>query len=142
MDFELLEDELENAKIDLKPLKRFEVVIFDTNPRLKFYRGPYIDVAVITRERNREKNKETWWDLLGKAPEKYYISIFELLPLPKQISIADDFAAVYGSRLDLSEYFYFYRKLWKDVEPRYKANQFKSVKEKIAALANAAKLLS
>lgn len=135
---------LKKIKTDLKPLQKFgDVVIFgsyatgDATPRSD------IDAAVVTGKRDREKNKEIWWDLLGKAnPAKYDIKVFELLPLPVQMSIIENYVVVYGNRLDLSEYFYFYRKLWKDVEPRYKENQFKSVKEKIKALANAAKMLS
>ncbi|MGQ9723169.1 MAG: hypothetical protein ACUVXA_17840, partial [Candidatus Jordarchaeum sp.] len=31
--------------------------------------------------------------------------------------------------LEISEYFYYYRRLWKDVEHRYRENQFTSYKE-------------
>ena len=44
------------------------------------------------------------------------------------------YKVVEGNPLDLSEYFYYYRKLWKDVEPRYKANQYRSLAEKMAGI--------
>ena len=46
--------------------------------------------------------------------------------------------------LELSEYFYHYRKLWKDVKQRFEENQFSGVDEKIAILkrAKARKLIS
>jgi hypothetical protein len=39
------------------------------------------------------------------------------------------YTVVFGDPLEISEYFYYYRKLWKDVEKRYLENQFTSYKE-------------
>ncbi|MFO7967269.1 MAG: hypothetical protein R6U44_06695 [Archaeoglobaceae archaeon] len=38
--------------------------------------------------------------------------------------------ADYGNKVDLSEYFYFYRKLWKDMKHRIIDNQFKDIEER------------
>ncbi|MEM2985143.1 MAG: hypothetical protein QXL24_07970, partial [Candidatus Jordarchaeaceae archaeon] len=40
-----------------------------------------------------------------------------------------NYVVVFGDPLEISEYFYYYRRLWKDVEQRYKDNQFTSYKE-------------
>ncbi|MFW6194805.1 MAG: hypothetical protein ACOC5L_04725 [Halobacteriota archaeon] len=34
-------------------------------------------------------------------------------------------------QLELSEYFYFFRKLWKDIEPRIVKNEFKDFEERM-----------
>jgi len=54
------------------------------------------------------------------------------LPLYIQIDIIKNHKVVYGNELELSEYFYQFRKLWKDMEYRIKENQFSTVREKIA----------
>ena len=55
------------------------------------------------------------------------------LPLYIQINIIKNFNCnvLYGDVLELSEYFYNFRKLWKDMEHRIKENTFSSVREKI-----------
>lgn len=133
---------LQKVKVDLKPLKELgDVVIFGSYATGHATQRSDIDVAIITHSRDRESNKELWWQALGKTnPAKYDVKVFELLPLPVQMSVIENYVVVFGNRLDLSEYFYFYRKLWRDVEPRYLANQFKSVKEKKKALANVCSL--
>lgn len=53
----------------------------------------------------------------------YDVKIFELLPLRIKMSIIKDHIVVYGNELELSEYFYHYRKLWMDSKHRI-INQF------------------
>ncbi len=48
-----------------------------------------------------------------------------------QIEIIKNHRMIYDDKLELSEYFYRFRKLWKDMEHRVKENQFKSIKEKV-----------
>ena len=51
--------------------------------------------------------------------EKYDIKVFELLPLYLKMEIIRDHEIIFTrNRLDLYEYFYFYRKIWKDQEYR------------------------
>ena len=38
---------------------------------------------------------------------------------------------IYGNELDLSEYFYFFRKLWRDMERRIRENEFKDFEERM-----------
>lgn len=93
-----------------------------------------IDVAVITRVKDNSENMKIWWKLLGKAPSIYDIRIFELLPLYIKMEVIENHIVIFGDEIELSEYFYFYRKLWKDQQHRIKENQFKNIKEKIKAL--------
>ena len=69
-------------------------------------------------------------EVLRKLGGKYDVKIFEELPLYVQIDIIRNHVVVYGDELELSEYFYRFRKLWKDMEHRIRENQFESVREK------------
>ncbi len=89
-----------------------------------------IDIAIITREKDRNKAMEVWRRLLGNAPFNYDIKIFELLPLHIKASLLQNYKVVFGNTLDISEYFYYFRKLWNDMKYRFNENQFKSVEEK------------
>jgi len=51
--------------------------------------------------------------------EKYDVKVFELLPLYLKMEIIKEHEIIFTrNRLDLYEYFYFYRKIWKDQEYR------------------------
>ncbi|WP_297089992.1 nucleotidyltransferase domain-containing protein [Thermococcus sp.] len=73
----------------------------------------------------------TYERVLEKLGGKYDVKVFEELPLYVQIEVIRNHRVVYGDELELSEYFYRFRKLWKDMEHRVKENQFKSVREKV-----------
>ena len=73
----------------------------------------------------------TYERVLEKLGGKYDVKVFEELPLYIQIEVIRSHRVIYGDELELSEYFYRFRKLWKDMEHRVKENQFKSVREKV-----------
>ncbi|MGV9171064.1 MAG: nucleotidyltransferase domain-containing protein [Promethearchaeia archaeon] len=95
-----------------------------------------IDVAVITKVKDKEKNIEIWNSLLGKANLRYDIRIFELFPLYIKIDIINNHKTLFGDPLKISEYFYQYRKKWKDMLPRIQRNQFDSIEEKLSLMKN------
>ncbi|TXT64212.1 MAG: hypothetical protein BAJALOKI3v1_240026 [Promethearchaeota archaeon] len=68
---------------------------------------------------------------LKKAPPKYDIHLFELFPLYIKIDIIQNYETLFGGALDISEYFYQYRKIWRDTLPRIKDNQFDSIKKNL-----------
>ncbi|ASJ12509.1 nucleotidyltransferase domain-containing protein [Thermococcus thioreducens] len=70
-------------------------------------------------------------EVLQKLGGKYDIKVFEELPLYLQIEVIRNHKVIYGDEIELSEYFYRFRKLWKDMEHRIKENRFESVREKI-----------
>lgn len=72
----------------------------------------------------------TYERVLEKLGGKYDVKVFEELPLYVQIEIIKNHRVIHGDELELSEYFYRFRKLWRDMEHRIKENRFKSVKEK------------
>ncbi len=121
-------------KNDLSFLNDYEVVLFGSYASGKADIRSDIDIAIITREKDRKKAVKLWKKLLGKASYNYDIKIFELLPLQIKASLIQNYKVVFGNRLDISEYFYDFRKRWNDVKYRFKENQFKSAKEKIMVL--------
>ncbi len=125
---------LQEIKTDLYFVKNYEVVVFGSYASKKADKRSDIDIAVITRENSKNKCIEIWWELVGKAPDVYDIKIFELLPLPIKASVIQRYEVVFGNRLDISEYFYNYRKLWNDTKHRLEENRFRSIKEKIMLL--------
>lgn len=90
-----------------------------------------IDVAVITKLNNRQENLKIWSNLLAKTPANYDLRIFELMPLYLQIEIIESYEVLFGDHLEISEYFYQYWKIWKDMIHRYESNQFRDINEKI-----------
>lgn len=78
-----------------------------------------IDICVIAPN---AKNKERLANkIAGMLPKNYDVCLFELLPLYMKIEIIKNHIILYTKdKLELYEYFYHYRKLWKDQEHRQK----------------------
>lgn len=91
-------------------------------------------MGIITGISDPDKNKEIYFNLLGKAAEQYDLKVFELLPLDVKATVLDNYLVLFGDALEISEYFYHFRKLWDDTQHRYYANQFASVEEKLEAI--------
>ncbi|MFX0126368.1 MAG: nucleotidyltransferase domain-containing protein [Candidatus Hodarchaeota archaeon] len=129
-------------KNDLKSLKEYELVLYGSYLDENFiqYRSD-IDIAVITRSKIHQTNINLWRDLLGKIPSQYDVKIFELLPLFVQIRIINSYRIIFGNSLKISEYFYKFRKLWKDMIFRFESNQFKGIEEKINGIERRKRLI-
>jgi predicted nucleotidyltransferase len=91
-------------KIDLSFVKDYEVVVFGSYAGRRADKRSDIDIAVITREKDRDKCMKIWMEVMGKAPKTYDIKIFELLPLHIKASLINNYVTVFGNRLDISEY--------------------------------------
>lgn len=123
------------VRSDLDALSRFDVVLYGSVLTDRFTDRSDVDVAVVTREPDRDRNRSAWRSALGAAPDRYDVRVFELLPLPVQHDIAEHHRVVFGDAVDLSYYFYNRtRRAWKDVEPRIRANRFDSVRERMVRL--------
>lgn len=88
---------------DLSFAKDYEIIIFGSYASKTADKRSDIDIAIITREHDRQKCIEIW-------------------------------RGTFGNRLDISEYFYGYRKLWNDVKHRIETNRFSSMREKLIVL--------
>lgn len=129
---------LSKIEKDLAYLKNFWTVLFGSYVSNDWIPGRSdIDVAIITRTKDRQKNLEIWSSMLEKQHHHDYdLRIFELMPLYLQIEIIKNYKVLFGDPLEISEYFYHYRKLWKDMEYHYESNQFKSLEEKLKLMEN------
>jgi len=125
---------IEDIKGDLSFAKDYEIIIFGSYAGKTAEKRSDIDIAIITREHDRQKCIEIWKETFGSTPDIYDIKIFELLPLRIKVSAMRKFDVVFGNRLDISEYFYGYRKLWNDVKHRIETNRFSSMREKLIVL--------
>ncbi len=124
---------IDEIKGELKPLEDYDVVVFGSYLKVQHHRSD-IDIAVVTKEKDKERNLRIWNRLIGTVPGYYDLRIFELLPLHIQGQIIENYRVVYGNSPEISMYFYHYRKLWDDIKRRYYENQYKSVKEKLEAV--------
>jgi len=128
-------DKLRKIKENLKLLEeKYDVVIYGSYVEGGTRPDSDIDVAVLSYETNREKNIKLQKDLLGKFSLKYDIRIFELLPIYIQISIVQNYWVIFGVPLEISEYFYYFRKKWDDCKHRILSNQFSSYHERLSLI--------
>ncbi len=122
----------DRIRVDLKSLANYEVVIFGSYVEGGFREGSDIDVAVITRRRDCEELIRFQKELIGKFPPMYDVRVFELLPLRIKASIIENYRVLFGDPLEISEYFYFWRKMWNDVKHRVEYHE--TIREKIRAI--------
>ena len=128
-------DKLRTIKEKLKLLEeKYDVIIYGSYVEGGTRPSSDIDVAVLSYETNKEKNIKLQKELLGKFPLKYDIRIFELLPIYIQISIVQNYRVIFGVPLEISEYFYYFRKKWDDCKHRILSNQFSSYHERLSLI--------
>jgi len=125
---------LEKIREELGFLRDFEVIVYGSRVTGEFREGSDVDVAVITRIKDHDKNLELLKGFIGKGKPVYEIRIFELLPLKLKAAAMSDYLVLYGEGPEISEYFYYYWKQWDDQKHRVLDGYHKSYKEKIAAM--------
>lgn len=85
-----------------------------------------IDICLVS-----PKNRRILLKVFEKLGDKYDVKIFEKLPLNIKMDIIKNHKTIFGNEIELSYYFYNFRKEWRDVEHRIKKNRFKNTKEMI-----------
>ncbi len=130
---------LDQVRRDLRFLSSYEVVLYGSYVTREYVRESDIDVAVITRERDRNRNFRIQLDIWGKVPSPIYdVRVFELLPIRVKASVISKYVVLFGSEPDISEYFYRWRKIWEDVRRRMEPM---TVEEKIKAMKRRKRIL-
>ena len=122
---------IQQIKGELNFLKNKWVIVFGS--WLSDYYMPDrsdIDVAILSKNLNREYNLQFWADIIGNAPSNYDLRIFEILPLTLQMNIITNYQVIYGDALEISEYLYYYRKIWSYARFRIEENKIKTISEK------------
>ena len=126
----------------LLPLNhRFEVILFGSIVENTMRPTSDIDIAVLSRKRDKEANIQLLRDLLGQFPLKFDIRVFELFPIDIQISIIQNYKVIFGDPLEISEYFYEIRKKWDDCKHRILSNLFSSYHERLVLIKQSSKNL-
>ncbi|MHA1490257.1 MAG: nucleotidyltransferase domain-containing protein [Promethearchaeota archaeon] len=119
----------------LDPLKeKYEIILFGSSVEGGMRPTSDIDVAILTRNKNKAENIQLQKDILGVYPQKFDIRIFELFPIYIQISIIENYKVIFGDPLEISEYFYYFRKKWDDCKHRILSNQFSSYRERLSLM--------
>ncbi len=113
-DFEFIKDEVEG------------VLLFGSAAKGELTTRSDIDIALV-----RPSTRRVLFSVFERVGGKYDIKIFEDLPLHIKMDIINNHQVIIGNEVELSYYFYRYRKEWKDMEHRILSNQFKSVREMI-----------
>ena len=125
----------EEVRSVLMPLKKeHDVVLFGSAVEGGMRSTSDIDIAVLSRNQSNEKNLTLQGELLGKFPLKFDVRVFELFPIYIQISIIQHYEVIFGDPLEISEYFYEFRKKWDDCKYRILSNQFSSYKERLSLM--------
>ena len=128
-------DKIKEIQKELEDLHQYQVVIYGSYLSKDYISGRSdIDIAIITQNKEKDSNVAIWKKLMGNFNETYDIKIFELLPLFIQIEVIGQYQVLFGDELSISEYFYYYRKIWDDMKFRIESNQFKTIKEKMDLL--------
>lgn len=119
---------LENIKKDFEFIKDEVkgVLLFGSRAAGKTDKRSDVDVCLVS-----PKNKKLIFKVFERLGDKYDVKIFEELPLHVKMDIIKNHKTVFGDEVELSYYFYSFRKEWRDVEPRIKENRFKSAREMI-----------
>ena len=134
---------IQQIKEDLNFLKDKWVIVFGS--WLSNYYIPDrsdIDVAVLSKNKNRECNLQFWADIIGNAPSNYDLRVFEILPLTLQMNIITNYQVIYGDALEISEYLYYYRKTWSYARFRIEENKIKTISEKKKGIKKRLKMLN
>ena len=128
-------NELRKIRENLNFLEgNYDVVVYGSYVEGGMRPNSDIDVAILSYEKKEDKNIELQKELLGKFPLKYDIRIFELFPIYIQISIIENYKVIFGDILEISEYFYSFRKKWDDCKHRILSNQFSSYRERLSLI--------
>ncbi|WP_457558268.1 nucleotidyltransferase domain-containing protein [Candidatus Harpocratesius sp.] len=110
---------IEQIRKELSGLKnKFEVVLYGSQVTGSTRPQSDYDIAIITRSRDIDVNIQIQIDVLNFYRDGYDLRVFELFPIYIQMSIIKDYFVIFGDPLEISEYFYYFYKLWRDCKHR------------------------
>lgn len=110
---------------------KYEVILFGSVVEGGFRPNSDIDIAIVSRNADLEENLNLQKALLGQYPLIYDVRVFELFPIYIQISIIQNYQVIFGDPLEISEYFYDFRKRWDDCKNRILLNQYSNYRERL-----------
>lgn len=102
------------------------VLLFGSHAAGRADKRSDIDVCLVG-----PKNKRVIFTVFERLGDKYDVKVFEELPLYIKIDMIKNHKTILGDEVALSYYFYKFRKVWRDMEPRIKKNRFGSAREMV-----------
>lgn len=102
------------------------VLLFGSAAKGELSKRSDIDIALVNPRTNKVLLK-----VFARLGQRYDVKIFEDLPLHIKMDIIKHHLVIFGDEVELSYYFYRFRKEWNDVEHRIRDNRFNSVRELI-----------
>jgi predicted nucleotidyltransferase len=102
------------------------VLLFGSAAKGELSKRSDIDIALVNPRTNTVLLK-----VFARLGQRYDVKIFEDLPLHIKMDIIKHHLVIFGDEVELSYYFYRFRKEWNDVEHRIRENRFNSVRELI-----------
>lgn len=111
-DFEFVKDEARG------------VLLFGSHAAGRADKRSDVDVCLVS-----PKDRKVLLKVFEKLGGKYDVKIFEELPLHIKMDVIKNHMTVFGDEVDLSHYFYNFRKEWRDMEHRIRENRFASAGE-------------
>lgn len=102
------------------------ILLFGSRARLEDAERSDIDICIV-----RPVSEGVLTRIERTFGGKYDIKVFENLPLYIQIEIIRDHRILHGDEIQLSEYFYRFRRLWGDMALRVEYNRFSSARERM-----------
>jgi len=114
---------------DLLHLSHFDVLIFGSYVEGGFKSDSDIDICILSHSHEKLIHQTILDRFQGQFLPIYELHIFETLPITIQYSIWSNYSVLFGNELDISEYLYKFRKIWRDCKHRIFENQFDSATE-------------
>lgn len=102
------------------------VLLFGSAVKGELNKRSDIDIALVNPGTDKVLLK-----VFARLGGKYDVKIFEDLPLHIKMDLINHHLVIFGDEVELSYYFYQFRKVWNDTEYRIRSNQFNSVRELI-----------
>ena len=113
------EEDIKAVEKDFQFLKDkiLALLLFGSRATKKQHKKSDFDICIIKPD-DREIIKEIFRKI-DVVRRKYDVYLFEELPLYMKMEVINNHKIIFSKNIyDLYEYFYFYRKLWKDQEKR------------------------
>ena len=119
--------EIQKTRKDFGFLKNDEriqaVLLFGSKANSDSNKRSDIDICIVAPKQRPSVILGTVFRKLDTKSKHYDVHVFEELPLYLQMQVIENHKIISArDKYKLSEYFYFYRKLWKDQEHRNKMN--------------------
>ncbi len=118
-----MDEKEDKIKEELKPIQKevLAILLYGSSAKGESNERSDIDICIVAPHTDK---KELYRKMLRLTRKNYDIKIFEDMPLFLKMEVIKNHKIIYAKDIyDLHEYFYNFRKIWKDQEHRQKLSQ-------------------